>query len=147
MRCICRRKSHVCANKLDVQETDFSFTHEKLCHLFSRLHFLSRHESKVRTLVLRALSGFINQPETDLMVHALQLPLHSPMGTMFASAPSKVPRSTSRTSHPSRLSPEVVLHVEHSGGGSAAAWPASSCSRVRVDKRGVRSRPVASLWT
>ena len=31
--------------------------------------------------------------------------------------------------------------------GSAAAWPASSCSRVRVDTRGVRSRPVASLWT
>ena len=31
--------------------------------------------------------------------------------------------------------------------GSAATWPASSCSRVRVDKRGVRSRPVASLWT
>ena len=26
----------------------------------------------------------------------------------------EVPRSTSRTSHPSRLSPEVVLHVEHS---------------------------------
>ena len=38
----------------------------------------------------------------------------SPMGTMFASAPSKFSHSTSRTSHPSRLSPEVVLHVEHS---------------------------------
>ena len=56
------------------------------------------------------------------LVHILQLPLHvqrhgvpsSPMGTMFASAPSKFPRSTSRTSHPSRQSPEEVLHVEHS---------------------------------
>ena len=56
------------------------------------------------------------------LVHAFQLPLHfqrhgvssSPMETMFTSTPSKLPRSTSRTSHPSRLSPEVVLHVEHS---------------------------------
>ena len=32
---------------------------ERLCHLFSRFHFLSRHESKGRTLVLRPLSGFI----------------------------------------------------------------------------------------
>ena len=47
----------------------------------------------------------------------------------------EVPPSTSRTSHPSRLSPEVVLHVEHSQKRSVAAWPASSCSRVRADKR------------
>ena len=32
---------------------------EKLCHLFSRLHFLSRRESKFRDLALRALSDFI----------------------------------------------------------------------------------------
>ena len=31
--------------------------------------------------------------------------------------------------------------------GSAAAWPAWSCSRVRADERGVRSRLVASLYT
>ena len=90
-------------------------------HLFPRFDFLPRHESKGRDLVLRALSGFISQLKTDLLVHALQLPLHfwrhgvssSPMGTMFASAPSKFTQSTSRTSHPSMLSPEVVLHVEH----------------------------------
>ena len=47
---------------------------ERLCHLFSRFHFLSRHESKSRNLVLRPLSGFIKQLETDLLVHAPQLP-------------------------------------------------------------------------
>ena len=36
---------------------------KKLCHLFSRLHFLSRHKSKGRNLVLRPLSDFINQLE------------------------------------------------------------------------------------
>ena len=95
---------------------------ERLRHLLSRFHFLSRHDSKGRNLVLRALSGFIDQLEVHLLVHDLQLPLHvqghgvssSPTGTMFASAPSKLLRSTSRTTHPSRLSPEVVLHVEHS---------------------------------
>ena len=95
---------------------------EKLRHLFSRIHLMSRHDSKGRNLVLKALSRFIGQLEIHLLVHLPQLPLHvqrhgvssSPMGTMFASAPSKLSRSTSRTSHPSRLSPEVVLHVEHS---------------------------------
>ena len=46
---------------------------KRLCHLFSRLHFLSRHESKGRNLALRALSGFIHQLETGLLVHAFQL--------------------------------------------------------------------------
>ena len=86
---------------------------KKLCHLFSRLHFLSRHKSKGRNLVLWPLSGFIYQLETGLLVHALQLPLHvqrlgvssSSMETMLASAPSKLSRPASRTSHPSRLSP------------------------------------------
>ena len=98
-----------------------SGTFKELCQLFSRLHFLSRRESKGRNLVLRPLAGFICQLEVHLLVHTLSLPLHvqrhgvssSSMGTTFA-APSKFPRSTSRTSHPSRLSPEVVLHVEHS---------------------------------
>ena len=88
---------------------------ERLCHLFSRFHFLSRHKSKGRNMVLRPLSGFINQLEAGLLVHALHLPLHlqrlgvssSPMETMFASAPSKLPQSASRTSHPTRLSPQV----------------------------------------
>ena len=95
---------------------------ERLRHLFSRFHFMSRHDAKCRNLVLKALSGFIGQLEIHLLVHLPQLPLHvqrhgvssSPMRTMFASAPSKLSQSTSRTSHPSRLSPEVVLHVEHS---------------------------------
>ena len=68
------------------------------------------------------MSDLTNQPDAGLLVLAFQLPLHfqrhgvssSPMGTMFASTPSKLPRSTRRTSHPSRLSPDVVLHVEHS---------------------------------
>ena len=95
---------------------------ERICYLFSRFHFLSRHESKDRNLVYRPLSGFINQIEASLLVHALQLPLHlqrhgvssSPMETMFASAPSKLSRSASQKPHPSRLSPSVVLLVEHS---------------------------------
>ena len=33
---------------------------------------------------------------------------------MFGSVPSKLSRCASRTSHPSKLSPEVELHVEHS---------------------------------
>ena len=49
---------------------------ERLRHLFSRFHFLSRHESKSRNLVLQPLSGFISQLEAGLLVHALQLPLH-----------------------------------------------------------------------
>ena len=81
-----------------------------------------RHDSKGCNLVLRALPGFIDQLEIHLVVHILELPLHvqrhdvssSPMGTMFASAPSKLTQSRSRTSHPSKLSPEVVLHVKHS---------------------------------
>ena len=47
---------------------------ERLRYLFSRFHFLSRHDSKGRNLVLRPLSGFINQLEAGLLVHALQLP-------------------------------------------------------------------------
>ena len=61
---------------------------KKLCHLFSRLHFLSRRESKGRNLVLRPLSDFINQLKLHLLVHIHQLLLHvqrhgvswSPMG-------------------------------------------------------------------
>ena len=34
---------------------------ERLCYLFSRFHFLYRHESQGRNLVLRPLSGFITQ--------------------------------------------------------------------------------------
>ena len=129
---------------------------EKLCHLFSRLHFLSRHKSKGRNLVLRALSCFLNQLEADLLVHAFHLPLHvqkhgvssSPMGTMFASAPAKLPQSTSRTSHPSRLNPVVVLHVEHSQKRAPLRRGLHHHAPVSVWTKGVvRSRPVASLWT
>ena len=110
---------------------------------------------RVATCLSGTLSGLINQLEAGLLVLAFQMPQHvqrhgvssSPMGTMFASTPSKLTRSTSRTSHPSRLSPEVVLTSSIPNIGSAVASPASSCSRVRVDKKGVRSRPVASLWT
>ena len=71
---------------------------EKPRHLFSRFHFMPRHDSKGRNLVLQPLSDFKNQLEVHLLVHILQLPLHvqrhgvssSPMGTTFASAPSKL---------------------------------------------------------
>ena len=83
---------------------------------------MSRHESKGCNPLLRALPSFINQPEAGHPVLVFQLFLHiqrdgvssSPMGTMFASTPSKLSQSTKRTSHPSRLSPEVVVHVGHS---------------------------------
>ena len=72
---------------------------KKLCHLFSRLKFLSRHKSKGRSMVLRPLSDIRNQLEVHFLVHILQLPLQvqrhgvssSPIRTMFASAPSKFP--------------------------------------------------------
>ena len=51
---------------------------KKLCHLFSRLHFLSRHKSKGRNLVLRPLSDFINQLE----VHLSSLRSWIPLGTL-----------------------------------------------------------------
>ena len=149
-------KSHVSSNKATPRVVPTLLKPfrdvERLCHLFSRFHLVSRHESMGRNLVFRPLSGFINQLETKLLVHALQLPLHlerhgvslSPMGTMFASAPSKLPRSTCRTSHQSGLSPEMYCTSSIPGRGSAAAWPASPCSRVCMDTRGVRSRPVAS---
>ena len=80
---------------------------------------MSRHESKGRNLVLRALSGFIEQLEKHLLVHIL----HSRCtfrGTVsrrlqWEPCSSRHPRSSPglQFEHPSRLSPEVVLHVEH----------------------------------
>ena len=49
---------------------------ERLCHLFSRFHFLSQHESKGRNLVLRPLSRFIKSIGDRPPVHALHLSLH-----------------------------------------------------------------------
>ena len=116
---------------------------------------MSGHESKGHNLVLRALSGFIDQLETSLLVHILQLPSHvqrhgvssSPMGNMFASAPSKLPRSTSRTSYPSRLGGEVVMHVEPSQWRLCCGVACIIMLPCPCGQRGVRSRPVAFLWT
>ena len=49
---------------------------------------------------------------------------------MFASAPSKLPQSANRTSHPSRLSLRSYCLSSIPSEGSASAWPAPSCSRV-----------------
>ena len=78
---------------------------ERLRHLFSRFPFVSRHKSKGRNLALKALSGFINQPE----------PFSCPA---FLNVSRRHPRSSPgpQVEHRTRpsLSPEVVLHIEHS---------------------------------
>ena len=92
----------------------------RLRQFFSRFHPVSRHESKDWNPLLGALHSVLDQLEASLLVHensavpalskarGLVLPNQK---KMIASTPSKLPRSK-RTSHPSRLSPYVVVHLD-----------------------------------
>ena len=112
---------------------------ERLRHLFSRFHFV--YESKGRKLVLRPLSGFINQLEAGVLVHALELLLHL-WGTVSRRSqwkpcsrrhPRNSPWSASRTSHASRL--------RSSGSIARRAFPVKTLLR-----RGLYHRAPVFVW-
>ena len=123
---------------------------ERLCYLLSRFHFLSRHESKGRNLVLRSLSGFINQvggrppgPRPSVApapfeARCLVVPdgNHVRVGTL----------ETLPTACKSNIAP---VQTESLGSIARRAFPAKTLLRRGLYHRPLfcpQSRPVASVW-